>query len=130
MSIITDLVKRTKEYTVLYVEDDNDIRSNIAELLDNLFKDVTSAVDGLDGLEKYKKQRFDLVITDIKMPKMSGIALIKEIQAINPTQKIIITTAHDEKEYQVQFEALNIKSVLQKPITFDALVEMLTNATK
>lgn len=125
MNEITELAEITKNKTVLYVEDDKDIRLNVAELLGNLFKEVSSAVDGLDGLSHYKNNTFDYLITDIKMPKMNGVTMIEEILKINPDQLIVITTAHDEDDYLQKFQEMGIKHVLQKPITFDSLLTTL-----
>ncbi len=130
MNDITEIAKKMQNVSVLYVEDDTDIRQNVYDLLSNLFAEVTSAVDGMEGLVKYKKGSFDLLITDIKMPKMNGITLIEEIQKINKDQHIIITTAHDETEYQEKFKELNVKSILHKPITFEALMKTLSDIAK
>jgi two-component system, OmpR family, response regulator VanR len=125
MNEITELVKVTKAKSILYVEDDKDIRFNVSELLKNLFSTVTSAVDGLDGLEKFKAADYDYIITDIKMPKMNGITMMEEILKLKPSQKIIITTAHDEKEFLEKFKSLGVTYILQKPITFDSLLDTL-----
>ena len=125
MNEIAELAEITKNKTVLYVEDDKDIRLNVTELLSNLFKEVSSAVDGLEGLNHYKNNSFDYLITDIKMPKMNGVTMIEEILKINPDQLIVITTAHDEDDYLEKFKAMGVKHVLQKPITFDSLLDTL-----
>lgn len=130
MTDITQLIEQTKQKSVLYVEDDPDICKNISELLQNIFKSVHSAYNGQEGLELYKKNSYDIVITDIKMPKMNGIALIEAIQAQNKGQKIIITTAHDEPDYLDKFAELGITQILQKPITFDSLVAVLKEISK
>lgn len=125
MNSIQDLVKITKTKKILYVEDDKDIRRNVSELLNNLFLDVASAVDGVDGLKCFNEDNYDYIITDIKMPKMNGITMMEEILKIKPEQKIIITTAHDEQEFIEKFKSLGVHYVLQKPITFDSLLETL-----
>ena len=130
MNEIAKLVEATRSKTLLYVEDDTDIRINVAELLGNLFAEVISAKDGVEGLEEYKKRQFDIVVTDIKMPRMNGILLIEAIQEIKKDQMIIITTAHDEKEYQEKFEELGIAHILYKPITFESLLKTLQEITK
>ena len=122
---IAKLAQKTQPMTVLYAEDDTDIRLTVTDLLSNLFHKVVSAKDGEEALQFYKQESFDLLITDIKMPKMNGIVLIEEIQKINKDQVCIITTAHDEKEYLDAFKVLNIKYVLQKPIIFDTLANTL-----
>jgi len=125
MNEIAELAKITKNKSVLYVEDDKDIRLNVSELLGNLFKEVSSAVDGLEGLNFYKNNTFDYLITDIKMPKMNGVTMIEEILKINPDQLVVITTAHDEDDFLDKFNEMGVKHVLQKPITFDSLLSTL-----
>lgn len=127
---LNELIAQTKQKKVLYVEDDKDICKNVSDLLKNIFLLVDTALDGQEGLEQYKNGVYDLVITDIKMPRMNGISMIQEIQKINKNQKIIITTAHDEAEYQTKFEALGISDILQKPITFESLLKLLKAITK
>lgn len=125
MNQITELVAITKTKTILYVEDDKDIRYNVSELLKNLFASVITANDGIEGLNAFKETSFDYIITDIKMPKMNGIIMMEEILKINPNQKIIITTAHDEHDYIEKFKSLGVSYILQKPITFDSLLNTL-----
>ena len=127
MNEIARLAQLTKDKSVLYVEDDRDIRENVTELLNNLFGSVRSAVDGLDGLNSYKEASYDYLITDIKMPKMNGIDMIEAVLKINPDQEVVITTAHDEEEYLSKFKEMGVTQVLQKPITFDSLLQTLQN---
>jgi len=125
MNEIAELAEITKTKSVLYVEDDKDIRLNVTELLSNLFKEVSSAVDGLEGLKNFKERDFDYLITDIKMPKMNGVTMIEEILKINPKQLVVITTAHDEEVFLDKFKEMGVTHVLQKPITFDSLLTTL-----
>ncbi len=125
MNEIAKLASLAKDKSVLYVEDDKDIRENVTELLNNLFGNVQSAVDGQDGLNCYKEGTFDYLITDIKMPKMNGIDMIEAVLKINPDQEVVITTAHDEEEYLAKFSDMGVSQVLQKPITFESLLTTL-----
>lgn len=127
MADLKSLLGKTKKLSVLYVEDDKDIRLTFGNILENLFDSVEVACDGLDGLEAYKKAKYDLLITDIKMPKMSGIDLIKEIKKINPDQECVITTAHDEKEYIEEFKRIEIdvENILFKPIVMSTVINSL-----
>ena len=90
------LEKYSKDISILFVEDDLSIRTEIKELLEEIFSIVYVAVDGKDGLEKYldfyKKNSvyFDLVLSDIQMPNMDGIELIKAIYKENSNQKVAI----------------------------------------
>lgn len=126
---IAQLVASTRSKTLLYAEDDHEIRKNVAALLSNLFGEVVAVQDGQEALEAFKERSFDVLVTDIKMPRMNGIALIESVLALNPSQMIVITTAYDDKEYQDKFRELGVPYVLQKPITFEALLRVLNDIT-
>lgn len=122
-------IKKLHEYSsllnVLYVEDDNTLREDIFCLLSPLFKSVDLAVDGEDGLDKYNDTVYDLIITDINMPKMNGIEMIKNIREINPEQKIISITAHNEENILISIIKAGVNSFILKPIVKDDLVNTL-----
>lgn len=79
MISIKDLKQMTKNMSVLYIEDEDALRKNMNVYLSKLFGEVTAVSDGDIGLQEYKKNQFDIVITDIYMPNMSGIDMIEEI---------------------------------------------------
>ena len=64
-----------KKLNILYVEDDDVIRNELAQLLSNFFGHIYTAVDGKDGLKTYEKNRkyIDIILTDINMPILNGI---------------------------------------------------------
>ncbi len=130
-----ELLKYTKELTVLFAEDHAEIRLNTAEILKNFFKQVDSVVDGEEALEAYKKQHktgcsYDLVITDIQMPKMSGVELTRNIYEINPQQALIVLSAHDESAYLLALINLGIEQFVKKPIDYQELLSVLLNVAK
>ena len=67
--------------TILIVEDDDAIRNNITRLLKLEGFEITSAINGREGLERVREQRPDVVISDISMPEMDGFALLEAIRA-------------------------------------------------
>ena len=85
---LENLLKISKNLTVLYIEDDHS-REVTTDLFSKIFNLVMVAIDGKDGLDKYIKyyeetnQYFDLIISDINMPKMNGLELSKNILTIN-----------------------------------------------
>jgi len=122
----TQILKEvTGKVKVLYVEDDEGLRQNTTELLSNFFPVVATAADGEEGLEKYRVGCYDLVITDIRMPKLSGTAMAAEIKKINPECPIIITSAHDEAEYLIQLINDGIEHFLLKPLDLSRLLKVL-----
>lgn len=100
-----EIKKYTKHLTLLYVEDCDDVRLTLLETFGLLFKEVVAAVDGKEGLALYKKKftsegiHYDLVISDIQMPKMNGIDMSREIKEINSDQVIALLTAHNDTQY-------------------------------
>lgn len=110
---------------VLYVEDNEDIREELAETLEFDVKELFIAENGEEGLEKFKKYKPDIVITDIKMPKMDGLKMSAEIKKISPTTPIIITTAFSDASYLIKAIEIGIDRYVTKPIDIDKLYQKL-----
>lgn len=106
---------------VLYVEDDL-LVSEIMEMTLKIFFDkVLIAYDGEEGLELFKKEKPDLIISDILMPKLDGLEMSKEILKINKDAKIILVTADNESNYHTKAKEIGVLDYLQKPIDFEKL---------
>ena len=101
---------------ILYVEDEEGIRNETSKALTRYAKKLYIAKDGQEGLALYKEQSPDIVITDIKMPKMTGIDMSKAIKEINSEQAIIITTAHSESTYFMEAIELQLSGYILKPV--------------
>lgn len=115
------LKDNTKNLNVLYVEDDASARGQISTILDMFFAIVTTAKDGLEGWTKYTQSDYDLVITDINMPKMNGIDLMIKIKSNNPMQKVIIVSAHDNVDYLLSAIRAGVDDFILKPIEIEQL---------
>ncbi len=120
-----DFLNKLSAYTVLYVEDEDGIRNNILEILKCFFKQVFSAKNASEGLNKYLENRPDLIITDIKMPNQTGIEFIKKIRQTDSKTRVIITSAHTDLDYMLQATELHLIKYIIKPITEDKLMEAL-----
>lgn len=120
--------KNFSSKTLLIIEDNKQAREYLVEILDLYFKQVSSFENGCDSLENIEILMPDIIISDIKMPCMDGISLIKRVKQDNYKPIIILTTAFSEKEYLL--EAINIKvdGYLIKPIDINILLEKITNA--
>ena len=105
-----------KQVKVLYVEDDNEIRPIVERGLRRRVKELAVAVDGLDGLEKYKTFAPDIILTDIKMPNMDGLEMSEKIKSINKDIQIIIMSAHSESEFLFRSIDMGIDGYLLKPV--------------
>ena len=116
------LIEFTKTLKVLYVEDNKEARDALKNLLGNFFNDITIGIDGEDGLEKFKNSTFDLIITDIRMPKMNGIEMIKRVRDIDDEIPIIVSTAHTDQDFLMSCIELGINWYLLKPINHKQLI--------
>ncbi len=121
MSSVKELKALCSKLTVLYVEDDVNLRQIVLDYLRKLFLSVTDAEDGECGLAEFKKSPFDLVITDIQMPHMNGIEMIEAIKKESPEQEIIIITAFSESSYFMDAIRLDVSGYIIKPIDFDKI---------
>lgn len=115
---------------VLLVEDEEDAREILSFYLDTVFDKVSIACDGKEGLELYEKayqdnKTFDLVLTDIQMPKLDGLSMIEHITNINEDQKFIIVSAYKDEEYLFKSINLNVISYFVKPLEVKNMMEML-----
>ncbi len=120
----------SKTLKLLYVEDDAIARNSTLELLENFFTDITVAVDGQDGLNKFKENDFDLIISDINMPKLDGIEMIKEIRAIKQNEFVIFLSAHNENSYLAEGITLGVEGYLLKPLNLKSFILVLTKVCK
>ncbi len=109
-----------QDIKVLYVEDDDDVRESTENLLKLIFPEVISAVNGLDGLEKFQELqgKIDLIITDIYMPKLSGFEMIEEIKQIDATANILVLSSYDDIVYMKKAINLSVDGYLTKPFDF------------
>ncbi len=112
---IVKLKKYAQNCSVLYVEDDELIRTQTASFLNRFFPNVVQAEDGQIGLENYKEKKFDIVITDINMPNLNGIDMIKAIKKVNQEQIILVTSAHNDSKYLVELINAGVMHFALKP---------------
>ena len=125
-----EIKKAAQGISVLYVEDDNDLRQNTARLLSTLFSSVTTAEDGQDGLAKYQQTTYDLVLTDINMPGMNGVKMAEQIKFLNPGQVIVVISAHDEAGYLLDLINLGVDYFILKPLDLNQFLTVLDKAIR
>lgn len=118
-------IELLKDLSVMHVEDDTSVRESLMRFLKRRFTRIYTAKDGAEGLEMYKANRPDIVITDIQMPVMDGIEMSKHILSINPDAVIVITTAFNEKPYIDKATEIGIFDYLKKPVIKDDLTATL-----
>ena len=119
MNDLEKLKEISSRTSVLYVEDDTDLRESFAKFLRKIFPRVIVCNDGKSGLEAYKeKPSIDIVISDIMMPHINGLEMVSAIKKINPDQEVIFTTAFNDTEYLLQAIDLGVESYILKPVNF------------
>ena len=128
MKIFDDLIAQTFQLTLLYVDDNEVARESTYELLKEFFQKVIVAVDGHDGLEKFRQHPIDIVLTDINMPGMDGMEMTTLIREIDHDIAVIILSAHTELDYFKQGIRLGVCGYLNKPIEMDNLMDVLSHA--
>ena len=89
----------TKNLNVLIVEDELALRESFQFLLQNLFAEVDTAEDGQEALNKMDERDYDIVLTDLSMPRMSGLRLVDTIRKKSQSQIVVAISAHDDEEF-------------------------------
>ncbi|MBL1243340.1 MAG: diguanylate cyclase [Sulfurimonas sp.] len=112
---------RYKRIKILYVEDEKNVREMLARFISRFCGELYVGENGEEGLALYSKHKVDIVISDIKMPKMNGIEMVETIKKKNQRQLVIFTTAHIDSEYLFRAVELQVDGYIAKPVDFDKL---------
>ena len=120
----------TKEVSILYVEDEKDVREGYARALQRVSQNLFTAEDGLEGLKLYEKHKPDIIISDIKMPNMNGLEMAKAIKEIDENANIIFTTAHSESAYLLDSIELHVEGYLLKPVQKKSLLKIFPTLSR
>jgi CheY-like chemotaxis protein len=107
---------RLKGLTVLYVEDDDETRFQYSQFLSRMVGALITAKDGAEGLAAYHLHNPDIIITDIKMPVMDGLAMMKQVRSHNKSLPAIVLSAFDISEEQRQSGDLGALMHEMKPV--------------
>jgi two-component system cell cycle response regulator len=110
---------------LLYVEDDLSSRDLVSRLLGDLVREFHVACNGREGLELFRSLSPDVVLTDIMMPEMDGLDMVREIRAIDPDCQIVILTAFCDTEYLLDCISLGINHYSIKPVNFVQLSHVI-----
>jgi PAS domain S-box-containing protein len=109
------------EKTLLLVDDESDIREILALSLTDLGYRVLAAGDGLEALEMFRRERPPVVVTDIKMPGLDGIGLLREIKKDAPDTEVVMITGHGDLELAIRSLKHEAADFITKPINHDML---------
>ncbi|MBN2782469.1 MAG: response regulator [Campylobacterales bacterium] len=116
--------------TILCVEDEEDIRIIYKSIFSSLAKNVIFASDGVEGLQKYKKNHIDIIVTDHQMPHLTGLDMVSEIRKVDENIPIILITAFGDSTLLTKALNLNINSFVQKPIPQNEILFSIEKVTK
>ena len=122
---INKILEYSKNMNLLYVEDNAENRESTSNVLSIIFANIIIAVDGQDGLNKFKENNIDLIITDINMPNLNGIEMIKEIKKIDRNCDFIFLSANDDRKILLECIPLQANGFLVKPLDFEELISLI-----
>ncbi|HEX5329770.1 EAL domain-containing response regulator [Sulfuricurvum sp.] len=127
---IQQLKEGAEARSVLIIDDDMELSESLSRILHVFFKECVIATDGEEAYQIYRSRveegnSFTLVISDLELPKMGGLRLIKQIRALSTHQPILILSAHDEAEYMAEAIRLDVEGYLIKPLSMPKLFESL-----
>lgn len=107
---------------ILFVEDEEDLTLIVADTLRGQGYEVITAVDGVDGLEKFKTETADIVVADVMMPKMDGFTMAQEIRKLSPTLPLLFLTAKSTIDDVEQGFEIGANDYLKKPFELRELI--------
>jgi CheY-like chemotaxis protein len=114
----------------LIVDDNREFAENLAEILRDEGDEVRVAANGREALEEVRGQRFDAILTDMRMPLMGGAELVHELRRIDPGAAALVITAHTGDNELEAARREGLLAVLQKPIAAPRILELLAAARR
>ena len=121
---------KQQPYSILFIEDEKEIRDNYTRYLKRHFMNVYEAIDGEEGYEIYKNKKPEIMILDINLPKINGLELLRKIRLTDQSVKVIMLTAYSDTKYLLDAVELKLVKYLVKPITRKDLKLALDIAVK
>ena len=118
-----EIKNKLKRLNVLFVDDEEFVVETMKDILPILFNKSYFALNGIDGITIVQDNKIDIIITDLSMPKMNGIDMLKKIYTIDPDIKSICVSGHNESSFIKQAKELNSQYII-KPINSIQLYEV------
>ncbi len=118
------------ELRVLLVEDDDDNRELMAEVLESSGCRVLSAATGQEGLRTLSEHSVDVIVTDVGMPGMGGLEVARAAKAIAPRVPVVVVTGWAEREDIASARGRDVDAVLIKPVDPDALTQTVASVAQ
>ncbi len=121
-------IKKLKSMKLLFIEDEEDLLEIIIDTLKKLEANFLTACNGKEALEIIaKNEDISVIITDINMPVMNGLLMIKELKKNKNKIPIIVMSAHTETDYINKAKELGVKEYLLKPFDFIKFIDLVTS---
>lgn len=120
-------INEFKNIKILFVDDEENIRINAISYLKRLFDEVYEAKDAFEAFDLIEYKKPHIVITDINMPKINGLEMIRKIRQKDSSIKIIVLSAYTKTEYLLEAVELGLEKYLVKPISHNILFPVLNN---
>jgi len=118
----------TAKPTILIVDDEPDLVSTIRDFFGLMGFETAEAANGVEALIQLQRASFDIVMTDLKMPELSGQELLRKVSSAYPTIPVIILTGHGTIENAVQAMRDGAYDFLTKPVNLDRLSLLVKRA--
>lgn len=125
MENLQDVIRLGAKLEILYVEDDKALLEETSNILKKIFKGVDTARSGTEGLLKFTQNHYDLVITDIEMPDLNGLAMSQKIKEIDSQVPIVVISAYSNSSYLIEAINIGINYYVLKPILLPQLLSTL-----
>ncbi|MEJ2469035.1 MAG: response regulator [Campylobacterales bacterium] len=116
--------------SILFADDAETAGEHYTEFLSHIFRRVYKARDGETAWKLYKQHRPDIVLLDIKMPKLTGLQIAEKIREHDPDTRIIIATAYTDETHLLQAVELGLTRFLSKPFNRKAFKAALDKAVR
>ena len=123
-------INEFKNIKILFVEDEDSVRINAISYLKRLFEEVYEAKDAFEAFEIIESKKPHIIITDINMPKINGLEMIRKIREKNLDTNIIVLSAFTQTSYLLEAIELGLVKYLVKPIRHETIYPILSQCVK
>jgi CheY-like chemotaxis protein len=122
---ISSIIKKGREARILVIDDEETVRGVLSQILSQGKHRVTVAENGEDGIRLFKEEEFDIVLTDLGMPGMSGWEVGRAIKKMSPHTPVGMITGWEAEVDQAKIEENGIDFVIPKPFQFDQILKVV-----
>lgn len=118
------------DITLLYVEDEDTVRESVERSLKLMIKNVITAANGEIALENFNSKHIDLIVTDIRMPKLDGLSMVSVLREKGLDIPVIVTSAYNDVEFLSKAIDLHVDKFVNKPVRITALMQAIVKVSE